>query len=120
MLRTKLVVEDVETGRHETWNMEWALRWINAEFSCTDSDGNCEQPDGSLAMAGSALDMVDHDAQDCYRPYDETDWVEGMAGFEDCYRLIAILQLCPTEKAAREKWTAHVNRWERLYEEAGS
>ena len=85
---TIVTVEDLETGEIANWSLEQLLRWVNADTSCTDSNGDCVQPDGSLAMAGAALDSVDHDAQDCYRPYDETDWADGMAGFEDTYRMI--------------------------------
>lgn len=62
---------------YSVWTLEDILREINRDSTCTDFNGDIVLEDGTRVMAGSSLDTVDHDANDCYRPYNEDDWEEG-------------------------------------------
>lgn len=63
--------------RTDVWTLESVLREINRDTTCTDPNGNTYLSDGTMAMAGSAMDTVDHDKEGCFIPYTTDDWQEG-------------------------------------------
>ena len=81
------MVETNETGdgrfsgetHIRVWSLEEILREINRDSTCTDPEGNVTLPGGIQVMAGSALDTIDHEVADCYRPYTVDDWDDGWA-----------------------------------------
>jgi len=72
------------------WTLEEMLREINRDTTCTDGEGDVKLNDGSFVLAGSPLDTVDHEGDDCFRPYNEQDWEDGWYNWtgEEWHRLI--------------------------------
>jgi hypothetical protein len=75
---------DFSNSTTRVWTLEEMLREINRDTTCTDSDGNiCLAEDnhadnsGCCVMAGSPMDTVDHENNNCYQPYNADDWEEG-------------------------------------------
>ena len=80
---------DFRNSTTKVWTMEEIMREINRDSTCTDPYGNVclmgdkDWPQGYVhtsdccVMAGSPLDTVDHENNNCYWPYWEDDWEEG-------------------------------------------
>ena len=81
------------TSTTRAWTLEEMLREINRDTTCTDMQGNVTLPNGSEVMAGSPLDTVDHEKENCFRPYTTEDWEEGWYNWsgEEYHRIIDVL-----------------------------
>jgi hypothetical protein len=85
-LQRTFLIEGVEDHKVSVWTLEEVLREINRDSECTDEDGDV-YIEGRYVMAGSPEDTVDHEKDDCYRPYDINDWEQGLYRL-DYYRII--------------------------------
>jgi hypothetical protein len=89
---------------------------ISEKLNDVAMDGGTTEEYGSCEVEGFWAGLVITDEMICDGEHPDLPLIgiiaEDSQGFVD-------YELCPTEKAAREKWTAHVDRWERLYEEEG-
>tara|TARA_R100000656_G_scaffold120126_1_gene94266 strand:- start:99 stop:578 length:480 start_codon:yes stop_codon:yes gene_type:complete len=85
-LQRTFLIEGVEDHKVNVWTLEEVLREINRDSECTDEDGDV-YIEGRYVMAGSPEDTVDHEKDDCYRPYDINDWEQGLYRL-DYYRII--------------------------------
>ncbi len=103
-LQRTFLIEGVEDHKVSVWTLEEVLREINRDSTCTDGEGNVyienvvdgRYVGGRYVMAGSPEDTVDHEKDDCYRPYNINDWEEGWR--DRCTEWHRIIKEVPQKK----------------------
>ena len=122
-LQRSFLIEGVEDHQVSVWTLEEVLREINRDSTCTDGEGNVyienvvdgRYVGGRYVMAGSPEDTVDHEKDDCYRPYNINDWEEGWR--DRCTEWHRIIKEVPQENENQRCYTQQYEKIQKTMEQ---